>query len=69
MLSRELQVGESWGVGDLRIVVLRVRGQEVRLGIEAPRHVPIRRAESVPVVEESAREWWDDLDPSEMPRF
>lgn len=73
MFVRHVRVGESLNVGDIRIVLIRVKGQGARIGVEAPMHMPIRRLEPTEqikqAVEEVNREWWDDLDPSEMPRF
>ena len=31
--------------GDVKIMVLGVKGNQVRIGIEAPRHVPVHREE------------------------
>jgi carbon storage regulator len=40
------RAGESIVIGDeVRVVVLEVRGETVRLGIEAPRSVQVHRAE------------------------
>lgn len=30
---------------DIRVIVVEVRGYKVRLGIEAPKHIPVHRAE------------------------
>lgn len=35
--------------GDIRITVLSVKGNRVRIGIEAPRDMPIRRSELTPL--------------------
>ncbi len=44
VLARKLE--EAIRVGDeVRITILEIRGGRVRLGIEAPRHVRIRRDE------------------------
>ena len=44
VLSRKL--GQSLRVGDgVRITVLKIDNNAVRIGIEAPEHVPIRRQE------------------------
>lgn len=46
MLILRRRPGEAIRIGnDVVIVVLSVHGQRVRLGIEAPRHVPIDRDE------------------------
>ncbi len=34
---------------DIVVTVLEIRGNRVRLGIEAPREVPVHRSELVPV--------------------
>lgn len=46
MLVLSRQVNETIIIdGCIEIQLLRVKGNSVRLGITAPRHVPIRRAE------------------------
>lgn len=46
MLVLTRRAGESIVIGDeVRVVVLEVRGETVRLGIEAPRRVQVHRAE------------------------
>ena len=46
MLVLTRRAGESIVIGDeVRVVVLEVRGDTVRLGIEAPRSVQVHRAE------------------------
>lgn len=46
MLVLTRRAGESIVIGDeIRVVVLDVRGETVRLGIEAPRSVQVHRAE------------------------
>src|ERR1700759_314101 len=46
MLVLTRRAGESIVIGDdVRVVVLDVRGDTVRLGIEAPRNVQVHRAE------------------------
>jgi carbon storage regulator len=42
--------------GDIRISVLRIRGNQVRLGIEAPDRVKVVRAELVPPVDRPPNE-------------
>jgi carbon storage regulator len=44
VLSRKKSEGLVIGEG-IRIQVLGIRGKRIRLGIEAPREVPIRRLE------------------------
>ena len=46
MLVLTRRAGESIVIGDdVRVVVLDVRGDTVRLGIEAPRSIQVHRAE------------------------
>lgn len=46
MLVLGRRVGEEILIGDnVRLVVVSVRGNQVRLGFEAPREVPVRRSE------------------------
>lgn len=46
MLVLSRRVGEKIDIGDgITITVLRVTGKTIRLGIEAPDEVPIRRSE------------------------
>jgi carbon storage regulator len=44
VLSRERNEGIRIG-DDIRIVVVEIRGDKVRLGIEAPQEVPVHRDE------------------------
>ncbi len=38
--------GEAIHIGDdVTVTVLEVRGDQVRLGIDAPRHIPVHRSE------------------------
>ena len=45
--DEEVRIGD-----DIRIVVIAITGKRIRLGIEAPREVPIFRSELLPVNEE-----------------
>ena len=40
--------------GNIRIVVVEVRGDKVRLGIEAPKDVPVHRQEIYDAIQNSA---------------
>jgi carbon storage regulator len=48
MLVLSRREGESIDVGDAKIVVCRIRGDNVRIGIDAPETIPIRRGELPP---------------------
>lgn len=54
MLVLSRRVGESIVVGDdVTVTVLEVRGDVVRIGIDAPRSVAVHRAELLEELEES----------------
>lgn len=51
MLCLTRQIGTSIVIGDdITVTVLEVKGRQVRIGIDAPREVPIAREELVGVV-------------------
>ncbi|HEY0904717.1 MAG TPA: carbon storage regulator CsrA [Marmoricola sp.] len=57
MLVLSRRAGESIVVGDdVTITILEVRGDAVRLGIDAPRSVAVHRAELLEQLESSNRE-------------
>lgn len=67
MLVLTRRVDESIMIGDdIRIVVVEVRGEQVKLGIEAPRHIPVHREEVYREIQEENRRaalaGTDDLD-------
>ena len=45
MLVLTRQKGESIRIGDVQVTVVAIRGDRVRLAIEAPRDVPVHREE------------------------
>jgi carbon storage regulator len=46
MLVLTRRIGETILIGaDIQVVVLGVNGQQVRLGVHAPRHIPVNREE------------------------
>lgn len=56
MLVLSRRVGESVVVGDdVTITILEVRGDVVRVGVDAPRSVAVHRAELLAQLEESNR--------------
>lgn len=46
MLVLTREIGESFSIGDdITVQILGITGNQVRLGIDAPQHVKIHRAE------------------------
>ena len=45
---------------DIRIVVVEIRGDKVRLGVEAPREVPVHRHEVYEAIQSSLQTESDD---------
>ena len=45
---------------DIRIVVVEIRGDKVRLGVEAPREVPVHRHEVYEAIQNSHQTESDD---------
>jgi len=46
MLILTRKLGESIAIGDgIKVTLLEVRGKEVKIGVQAPRDVPIHRQE------------------------
>ena len=39
---------------DIRIVVVEIRGDKIRLGVEAPREVPVHRSEVYDAIQRAA---------------
>ena len=62
VLSREIDQWIMIG-DDIEIVIVAVRGDKVRLGINAPKHVPVHRREVYEIV---LREKADGKKPSGM---
>jgi carbon storage regulator len=53
MLVLQRKIGQEICVGDgIIIKVLAIKGRAIRLGIEAPLSVPIRRGEFLPTTDE-----------------
>jgi len=56
MLVLSRRVGDSIVIGDdVVVTVLEVKGDVVRVGVDAPRHVPVRRQELLAELAESNR--------------
>jgi len=45
MLVLSRKTNECVMIGDIPVVVLGIHGKQVRLGVEAPKHVPVHRRE------------------------
>ena len=57
MLVLSRRVGESVAIGDdVVVTVLEVRGEVIRVGIDAPRSVAVHRAELLAQLQSSNRE-------------
>ncbi|MGN6128843.1 MAG: carbon storage regulator CsrA [Nocardioidaceae bacterium] len=56
MLVLSRRVGESVVIGDdVVVTVLEVRGDVIRVGVDAPRHVQVRRQELLAEIEQTNR--------------
>ena len=57
MLILTRRIGESLKIGDdIRVTVLGVRGNQIRMGIHAPAEVPVHREEVYDRIHENAEE-------------
>jgi carbon storage regulator len=53
MLILTRKLGESIAIGDdIKITFLEMTGKQLRIGIEAPRNVPVHRAEIYQAIQE-----------------
>lgn len=63
MLVLSRRIGEEIVIGgDIRISVVAIRGNQVRLGIIAPKSVPVAREEILDRVSEFAARWHQEED-------
>ncbi len=63
MLALSRKEGESIMVGsDIEITVLEVKGEQIKIGISAPKSVPIYRKEIYTQIQEANRETVNTLD-------
>ena len=63
MLALSRKQGESIMIGgNIEITVLEVKGDQVKLGIAAPKNVPIYRKEIYEQIQEATREAANNLD-------
>ena len=57
MLVLSRKKNETIIIGDdITIVVVEIRGDKVRLGIEAPKHIPVHRREVYDAIKKEERE-------------
>ena len=57
MLALSRRIGESIMIGnDIEITIIEVKGEQVRLGISAPKSIPIHRKEIYLQIKESNEE-------------
>jgi carbon storage regulator len=57
MLVLTRKVGQSIVIGeDVEVVVLEVRGEQVRIGIKAPKHVMVHRKEVYEQIQSETKE-------------
>ena len=57
MVNQELCIGD-----DVRVMVIKIRGGKVRLGITAPRHVPVHRHEIAEAIQRESEATDSDCD-------
>ena len=63
MLALSRKEGESIMVGsDIEITVLEVKGEQIKIGISAPKSVPIYRKEIYAQIQEANRETVNTID-------
>jgi len=69
MLVLSRQRDESIMIGDdVKITIVDVRGDKVRLGIEAPKHIPVHRIEIYEAIQREKREKQAQEQPEEQPQ-
>ena len=71
MLALSRKTGESIVIGnDIEITVLEIRGDQVKLGINAPKSVPIYRKEIyVQIQEENNAAVKETINPSDLAKL
>lgn len=63
MLALSRKQGESIMIGNnIEITVLEVKGEQVKLGISAPKNIPVYRKELYAQIQEANRETANSLD-------
>lgn len=67
MLILTRRVGETLMIGDeVTVTVLGVKGNQVRIGVNAPKDVIVHREEIYRKIEEEKRDGLDDVEPAAM---
>ena len=67
MLALTRRVGESIIINDnIEVVILDVQGEQVKLGIEAPRSIPVHRREIYEQIQEANKESSENMDISKI---
>lgn len=55
--NQSIVIGDQESLGfEIKIVVVEIRGDKVRLGVEAPRQVPVHRSEVAAAILRSAQQ-------------
>lgn len=63
MLALSRKQGESIMIGsDIELTVLEIKGEQVKIGISAPKSVPVYRKEIYTQIQEANRESVESLD-------
>lgn len=63
MLALSRKQGESIMIGsDIEVTVLEIKGEQIKLGVSAPKSVPIYRKEIYAQIQEANRETVKTLD-------
>ena len=67
MLALTRKINESIMVGnDVEITILEVRGEQIKIGINAPKSVPIYRKEVYMQIQDANKEAADQVNPAEV---
>lgn len=70
MLALARKINESIVINDnIEITVLEVKGDQVKIGIEAPKSVPVYRKEIYTQIQEANKEAANLADPAALSQF